>query len=97
MQILVVENFGRIYLSQPKFPCQIFMYTIPNKPFVLDLPNFSPPIACLAINRQKLTPPKVLHYTVFEIQENLTLKVLWIQITIKLVLKFCQPGFNSVA
>ena len=31
------------------------MYTIRDKLVVLDLPNFSPPIACVATNHQKLT------------------------------------------
>ena len=56
------RKFWQIYLSQPKiFPAKILnvtMYTICYKPVVLDLPNFPPPIACLATNRQKLTLPK---------------------------------------
>ena len=50
------------------FPAKVFnvtMYTIHDKPIVVDLPNFSPPIAYLATNRQKLTLPKfcTIRYT----------------------------------
>ena len=50
-----LADLAKIFLA--KF-LNMTMYTIRDKPVVLDSPNFSLPIACLVTNHQKVTPPK---------------------------------------